>query len=63
MINTGLFFRFSILLLLMGGIIVIGSPWACADFPETHYWNPYEGWDIELSSVAGIGLFPTVEVE
>ena len=62
-IKTGLYSRYLILLLVMGSICVIGFPLACADFPETHYWNPYEGWDIELSSVAGIGLFPTVEVD
>lgn len=52
-----------VLLLILGGIIGIGFPLVCADFPETHYWNPYEGWDIELSSVAGTGLFPEVEVD
>ena len=63
MIKTRLSCRYLLLLLVMGGIMVIGFPLTCADFPETHYWNPYEGWDVELSSVAGIGLFPTVEVD
>jgi len=47
------------IVLLTGGFM----PMATADFPETHTWNPYQGWDIELSSVAGIGLFPTVPVD
>ena len=53
------------IVLLIGGLISFGIPLVSAEdgFPQTHYWNPYEGWDIELSSVAGIGLFPTVEVD
>ncbi|ABD42692.1 hypothetical protein Mhun_3005 [Methanospirillum hungatei JF-1] len=49
--------------LLIAGLVLCMIPTVSADFPETHSWNPYEGWDIELSSVAGIGLFPTVEVD
>lgn len=49
--------------LLMAGLVLAVIPMAVADFPETHSWNPYQGWDIELSSVAGIGLFPTVQVD
>jgi len=52
-------------LLIAGALIIFGIPMVSAEdgFPQTHYWNPYQGWDIELSSVAGIGLFPTVEVD
>jgi hypothetical protein len=31
-------------------------------FPQTSTWNPYEGWDLDLVSRVGVGLFPTVEV-
>ncbi len=49
--------------LLLAGLVICMFPLAVADFPQTHYWNPYQGWDVELASVAGIGLFPTVEVD
>lgn len=46
------------------GLVFFVTPISAENsFPQTHSWNPYEGWDIELSSVAGIGLFPTVEVD
>lgn len=49
--------------LLMAGLVLCMLPMAGAAFPETHYWNPYQGWDVELASVAGTGLFPIVEVD
>lgn len=56
-------YRVFLFALLIGGLLLCTIPTVSAVFPETHSWNPYEGWDIELSSVAGIGLFPTVEVD
>jgi len=54
----------AILGIFICGLVFFVTPISAEDgFPQTHSWNPYEGWDIELSSVAGIGLFPTVEVD
>lgn len=32
------------------------------DFPVTHSWNSYEGWDLDLVSRIDAGIFPTVQV-
>lgn len=61
--NKPAIYRIILYGIFLMGLVLSMIPMVCADFPETHYWNPYEGWDIELSSVAGIGLFPTVEVD
>ena len=46
-------------------LVSLFAPVVAADngFPTTHGGISYEGWDLDLVSRMGIGLFPTIEVD
>lgn len=52
---------FLLLCLSISGIISLAV--AETNITDIGSWNPYEGWDVDLASKVGTGLFPTVEIK